>query len=153
MTPSTLEFLAAVSQAPLLAHVGEPLPAILAAADAVLVANWAEALRSRRAEAWSEITLDARGDLTSFLAHQHPQRDASWNEITRAIRPRVLELVTPVRGCGATRKAVQVTAGCGQLGSAGCLHGIRIRGPEATRFLRQAGVALSARPVSVRLAG
>jgi hypothetical protein len=94
--PRTEAFLLAISKAPLLAHVGEPLPAVPAAHGALLISSWSEALEESRHEAWSEITLDARGDLTSFLAHHHMERDRKWNEITAEIRPRVLALVTPV---------------------------------------------------------
>ena len=92
MTPRTAAFFESLAKAPLFAHVGEPLPA---GVEGQRVDSWALALAQRRQAAWSEIKLDERGDLTSFLAHQHPARDRAWNEITKELRPRVLELSTP----------------------------------------------------------
>jgi hypothetical protein len=108
VTPRTEQFLDAISKTPLLAHAGEPLPATPAGADAVLVASWAQAFESRRSEDWREVQLEARGDLTSFLAHQHMDRYKKWNQITGGIRPRVLELATPV--CEAVARREKLSA-------------------------------------------
>lgn len=93
MTPRTAAFFEAMAQAPLLQHVGEPLPAGI---EAQLVSSWQEALAEPRKADWSNVKLEARGDLTSFLAHQHRERDRAWNQITRELRPRAVELATPV---------------------------------------------------------
>ncbi len=93
MTPRTLAFLEAVAKAPLLAHVGEPLPP---GVEAQRIETWAQAMNQRRLSDWSNVKLEPRGDLTSFLAHQHMDRYRRWNDLTGEIKPRVLELVTPV---------------------------------------------------------
>jgi hypothetical protein len=95
VTTRTEEFLQAVARTPLFAHVGEPLPQVPAAEGAVLIPSWSQALKPPRRAAWSELKLEVRGDLTSFLAHQHPDRDEAWNRLVQEIRPRVLQLATP----------------------------------------------------------
>lgn len=93
MTPRTAAFLQAMAKAPLLTHVGKSPP------DGVhgeRVASWSEALDPERQANWNNVKLDARGDLTSFLAHHHRERNRAWNQITGELRPRVLELCTPI---------------------------------------------------------
>lgn len=56
------------------------------------VTSWKDALAKKRAQAFENVKLEARGDLTAQLSNSHPERHARWNEITRELRPRVIAL-------------------------------------------------------------
>lgn len=92
MTPQTRELLDRLKQTTLLGHVGEPLPEGL---SGKLLQSWEQALSPKRRAKWDKIKLDAHGDLTSFLAHQHKARYREWKALTAELKPQVLALVQP----------------------------------------------------------
>lgn len=59
------------------------------------VAGWKEALAKKRVQAFENVKLEARGDLTARLSNEHPARFARWNELTREIRARVIAEFEP----------------------------------------------------------
>lgn len=54
------------------------------------VASWKEALAPKRAAAFENVKLEARGDFTAELAKRDKARRALWNELTREIRTRII---------------------------------------------------------------
>jgi hypothetical protein len=56
------------------------------------LASWKEALAPKRAAAFENVKLEARGDLTAELSKHHKARKAGWNELTREIRQRVITM-------------------------------------------------------------
>lgn len=55
------------------------------------LSSWKEALAPKRARAFENVKLEARGDFTTQLS-KYPERRARWNELTREIRARVIAL-------------------------------------------------------------
>lgn len=101
MTPRSQAFLEALADTALFAHVGEPLPA---SPPGVLIGSWQQAVTPERQAAWQRAKLEARGELTSFLAHRHEKADRRWNDLTAEVRPEIERIVKPVCDAIAARE-------------------------------------------------
>jgi hypothetical protein len=57
------------------------------------VKTWPQATKILQSQSWEDATLEARNQLTEFLADHHPERFDQWNNITEQFKD---ELITPL---------------------------------------------------------
>lgn len=54
------------------------------------VKNWTQANKALKSRAWENATLEARNQLTEYLAYQHRERYCDWNKITVELKEKVV---------------------------------------------------------------
>jgi hypothetical protein len=82
MCDSVDNFVVALSQAPLLRHVGEPIED----SSMIQVHSWAEALNSCRAQAWDDFLIDRHNE-NAHAKNLDKQLGRSYSALVRQIRP------------------------------------------------------------------
>jgi hypothetical protein len=75
-----------------LANCGHPLPDFLL--PCVAVSSWTEADRLCAEDAWENVGIAARGDLTEYLTKKCPaQYQGVWNQKVKELRPKMEEVI------------------------------------------------------------
>jgi hypothetical protein len=91
MKERTIEFLSALSQTELFSRVGQP-----AERDGVsVVGSWQAAFEADRSEAWKDVKLDARNELTAKLHEYWMPRFRDWNRLVGEIKAVLLPIIYP----------------------------------------------------------